>query len=126
MVDLVYNLDAGWSGLDQDSKWLHIETEEETVTLEAWQPANGITVKIQVTTTQLTDQFSIHTWQHSPSGGETIYYLDKEGEVQSVDGASITAKMVTLGNYFKTADDATSASKVVKTALLKNHDDLEY
>ena len=126
MVDLIYNLDAGWSGLDQDSKWLHIETEEETVTLEAWQPANGITVKIQVTTTQLTDQFSTHTWQESPAGGATWYYLDKEGEVQSVDGASITAKMETWGNYFKSSADASAASKVVKTAFLKNHDDLEY
>lgn len=56
--------------------------------------------------------------------GVTWYYVDKEGVTQSVDGASITAKMVTLGNYFKTSADAASA--LIEGVLLNYHNQLEY
>lgn len=126
MVNTVYNLDSAWSGFAQDSKWIYVDEDDGTVTLEQFEVENDIKVKIQVTTTQLADEFSTHTWQWAPGGGETAHYIDKDGAVQSVDGASVTAGMLALGNYFKSADDATAAAKLVTTTLLNYHDTLEY
>ncbi len=126
MAQTIYNLDAAWSGLEQDSKWVHVETDEGTVVLDQFEPENGISLKIQVTSTQLSDHFSTHTWQWAPGGGETAYYFDEEGDVQSTQGDLVTAKMKALGNYFKTEADATEAAKKVTSTLLKYHDELGY
>jgi len=127
MVQTIYNLDAGWEGLDINTKWKYLQEDSDgNVDLEEFNTGSAIKIKIQVSAAQLATNFSVYTWQWTPAGGETAYYFDEEGEVQSMQGDLITAKMITLGNFFKTSDEALAAAKRIVSNMSSYHDTLGY
>jgi len=126
MANTVYNLDSAWGGQAQDTKWIYLQEEDGIVYLKQFQPVDVEEVKLEVTTADLAAEFSVYTWQETPGGGVTWYYVDEEGVVQGVDGTLITAPMLALGNYFKTNANATTASSLIQGVLLNYHDTLGY